>query len=898
MANENKKRIVNAIWENPAPAFGCDFKQSGQYWENKRGGEYDEQGKIRLRLTPSGENITVFYNGASRKEQTDVFTYLGDYVYNTPLFKDVLQQLAATYNVTLEYSEQERRKMARADLAREVGAFLIEALRANPQGATAQYITQKRGLRIDHHFGELTTDGIKRVKEYLKNRNFRYNVEDLAALGITEERARNGYNCVMPYYRNGVITGFVFRNIGANVAPKDRYRYSDELGRGGYCDRLTQGQPAVIVEGQPDAIRLIQAGVTNVIAQGGAKIGDDIARLLKGREITEITYIPDTEYNEQGQRKTDIVKGAINAILSAKVDGEQVIKTLYVADVPTPEGVNLNGYKIDIDEYGKTTTDGELADFVTLDAVSWWSWEIEHLVNWGVQVEETTGQPVNIGVFQNRFNDIYTRCVNPYERQRIKDYIKGQKVFEMFGITPRALEDVDEWNRAREYNNRINDAATALNKAVEGQASPVTIGKIIHELQEAQGANTREEWAKQLNQTFAEELEAIKQQPDTLKTKWEVGNITKTGQYVKYENIEFYPADICVFAAATSHGKTAVLFQAAIDQIQATNKTFLYVSCEENNRQLLERALNVYLDIDTTPDGKTEKVAAYGKPTGGYCFIEQTRKKTIKAVLRGDVAPYEYTKPTADNVYNGHMGHTPHYNALADQVRAGVEAYGKHIRPRLKLIHTDATAESICSNIMYYVEDFRAQGVEIGGVFVDYMQLLTSENKSISRHGELKDICKALKDCAACTELPIIIAAQFNREVIRDGIDNITVAHIGEGADIERIAHDIFLVWQTDKTALNLYTAPQYAKNDKGKDIKDVVLGHKLDAAKMGIRSYRLFAKDSTDQYGNSELTLKGGCLYIEQMKARDGKTDGWGLFPFNGERGHIGINDKDLMAK
>ena len=79
---------------------------------------------------------------------------------------------------------------------------------------------------------------------------------------------------------------------------------------------------------------------------------------------------------------------------------------------------------------------------------------------------------------------------------------------------------------------------------------------------------------------------------------------------------------------------------------------------------------------------------------------------------------------------------------------------------------------------------------------------------------------------------------------------------------------------------------------------KGVVTGQKLDASKMGIRAYRLFAKDNTDQYGNSELTLKGGCLYIEQMKARDGKTDGWGLFPFNGERGHIGVNDKDLMAK
>lgn len=890
MANENKKRIVNAIWENPAPAFGCDFKQSGQYWENKRGGEYDEQGKIRLRLTPSGENITVFYNGASRKEQTDVFTYLGDYVYNTPLFKDVLQQLAATYNVTLEYSEQERRKMARADLAREVGAFLIEALRANPQGATAQYITKKRGLRIDHHFGELTTDGIKRVKEYLKNRNFRYNVEDLAALGITEERARNGYNCVMPYYRNGVITGFVFRNIGANVAPKDRYRYSDELGRGGYCDRLTQGQPAVIVEGQPDAIRLIQAGVTNVIAQGGAKIGDDIARLLKGREITEITYIPDTEYNEQGQRKTDIVKGAINAILSAKVDGEQVIKTLYVADVPTPEGVNLNGYKIDIDEYGKTTTDGELADFVTLDAVSWWSWEIEHLVNWGVQVEETTGQPVNIGVFQNRFNDIYTRCVNPYERQRIKDYIKGQKVFEMFGITPRALEDVDEWNRGRKYYDDVNDGITALIKAREEQASPATIGRIIRDLQAAQGANTRDEWTKQLNESFADELEAVKNQPDTLKTKWELGNITKTGEYVKYENIEFYPADITVFCAPTSHGKTMILFQSALDLIKTTDKTYLYISCEENKRQLLERALNVYLDIETTDDGTTSQVATYGRPSNGYCFKKQTRKKTIKAILRGDNAPTEYVPHGGD-----FMGNNPHYNALSAQVRAGVDTYGRTVRPRLKLIHTDANTESICSNIMYFVEEYRAQGVEIGAVFVDYMQLLTSENKSISRHGELKDICKALHDCAGVVELPIIVAAQFNREVLRDGVDNVTVANIGEGADIERIAHDIYLLWQVDKTPLNLYTVAQHATDEKGKPIKTEVIGHKVDGSKLGLRSYRMFEKGGAfgDQY-----ELKRGYMYIEQLKARDGKTEGWGLFPFNGERGHIDAIDKDIMKK
>ena len=58
-------------------------------------------------------------------------------------------------------------------------------------------------------------------------------------------------------------------------------------------------------------MRLIQAGVRNVIAIGGAKIGEDIARLLKAHGITEITYIPDVEYKERGERKTKITADAI-----------------------------------------------------------------------------------------------------------------------------------------------------------------------------------------------------------------------------------------------------------------------------------------------------------------------------------------------------------------------------------------------------------------------------------------------------------------------------------------------------------------------------------------------------------------------------------------------------------
>ena len=31
-------------------------------------------------------------------------------------------------------------------------------------------------------------------------------------------------------------------------------------------------------------------------------------------------------------------------------------------------------------------------------------------------------------------------------------------------------------------------------------------------------------------------------------------------------------------------------------------------------------------------------------------------------------------------------------------------------------------------------------------------------------------------------------------------------------------------------------------------------------------------------------------------MKARDGKADGWALFPFEGERGYIGVRDEKAM--
>ena len=875
MENTNKQAVISAIWENPATLFRGQWRQNRNSWEYITGGDWNGRGSVRLLRTPNGEGIKVFFNHGSGRggENTDVFTFVQERD-GLGGFWETLQYVAELYNVQLEILKEQREQMSRAQLAREVFPSLREALRLNTEGEAAQYLTKTRRFEaFEEFFGELSHDSLERAKKALKSRGKQWSAADWEALGLTEKRAAAGYTVVIPYYQNGQIRGFLFRNTRKN-ATGPKYLFSSGLKRGAYCQQLKHGKTAYIVEGELDAIRLLQAAghsggvINNVIAMGGAKPGEELAALLRSHGITSVVYVCDVEHDKAGKLKTDITTAAVRGFQSLRVEGEPVIKSLEVVALSAPQGVTLNGLKVDADSYGRDHGARMLAGAVQMEARPAWDWELERLTEWEQEHRNASGL-APAGEIQERFGDIYTRSGNPYNRELIKRAVGSGalgEVFARYGITPAALNDTDEWNRNREYNNRVKQAAEELNKAVQEQANPETVGAIVRRLSEAQGANTRAEWEAQLSETFAEELEAIKEQPDTLQTIWEVGRM-KNGEYKRTEYVEFYPADITVFCAPTSHGKTMILFQAALNAVRGTSKTYLYVSCEENKRQLTERALNVALDIPTTDEG-TDK-------NGNPCFITGTRKRTIKAIIRGTTPP-EY------NTLEG--SHS--FELLTALVKKEIDRYAEQIRPRLKFVHTEGSAESITANILYFVEQSRAAGVEVGGVFVDYMQLLTTDARSFSRHDELKNICKALKDCAARTELPVIIAAQLNRDVLKQavGIDNISVANIGEGADVERIEHDIFLLWQVDKTPLNQYTETNTRTGEP-----------ELKPQKLGYRSKRLF----TFEMGHPEnAELKRGYLYVEQMKARDGKTEGWGLFPFDGERGYIGPIDKAAMKQ
>ena len=878
--NDNKTAVIAAIWTDPGRIMGGQWKPNRNYWEYMTGGEWNTRGAVRLKQTRTGEGITVFFNHSSGRagQFTDIVTYIQE---REALggFWETLQYIAGVYNVPLRLSAEQREQIERGKLAREVFPSLREALRLNPSGDAAQYLNKTRGFDdFGDYFGELSAESIQRAKQSLTDRGKGYKNADFEALGLTEKRAAAGYSVVIPYYKNGQIQGFLYRNTGKDA--KQKYMFSTGLKRGYYCQRLQYGAPAFIVEGEIDAIRLLQGAkhtngeIQNVIAMGGAKAGEDLAALLRSHDITSVVYVADNEHDKNGKRKTDIIAAALRGFQALTVDGEPVVKSLEIVELPASPGADLRGLKIDADSYGRENGAAALAGAVELLAGPCWGWELERLREWEQEHRTATGS-APVGDIQDKFNDIYTRCGSAYERERIKRAVsepEAAPLWSRYGITPAALTNVDEWERGRQYNNLIKQGAADLNKAIQEQRDPETIAAIVKRLADVQGTNTRAEWEAQLSETFADELQAIQEQPETLRTIWEVGGINKAGKYFRTERVEFYPADITVICAPTTHGKTMFLFQAAINAVRDTSQTYIYVSCEENKRQLTERALNVALDI---PTGTAEQ---YRK--NGNCFIAGTRRKTIKAIIKGRQVPppEEYGADTL-------AGQTQ-FDAFRELVEREITRYGEEIRPRLKFIHTEGSAESITANILHYVEQYRKQGVEVGAVFIDYMQLLSTDARNYSRHDELKDICKALKDCAARTELPVIIAAQFNRDVLKQavGIDNITVANIAEGADVERIAHDIYMLLQVDKTPRG-----QYFKydGDTGKE--------SLNTKNLGFRSKRFF----TMQMGHPETAeLKTGYLYVEQMKARDGKTEGWGLFPYDGERGKIGPIDINEMER
>lgn len=165
---------------------------------------------------------------------------------------------------------------------------------------------------------------------------------------------------------------------------------------------------------------------------------------------------------------------------------------------------------------------------------------------------------------------------------------------------------------------------------------------------------------------------------------------------------------------------------------------------------------------------------------------------------------------------------------------------------REKLTERIVIKEPICAgkkmdaeDIAAYIEYLGKRG-DIGGVFIDYFQQLKmpshSSKRSMSRQEELKEICLILNDAAKKSGLPIVLAAQFNREV-----QNVNMMHptkIREAADIEQIASSIIGIWNVEQKGLKTKEGSSSMQSDAERMIEGKPRGLYMEVLKsrlMGV---------------------------------------------------------------
>ena len=278
-----------------------------------------------------------------------------------------------------------------------------------------------------------------------------------------------------------------------------------------------------------------------------------------------------------------------------------------------------------------------------------------------------------------------------------------------------------------------------------------------------------------------------------------------TGYKIDAENPLLLPSGaISIVAAPTGHGKTAMLINLAINAIKNKAETYFF-SYEESDSDIAVKMLNTYANIND---------------------LSQNNRRSIASFYQNSTEPYKFIAAHRRDLF------LEQKNDFHSHLASGL----------LNIQYVDYDIDRLIASI-YYLKEYRNPAV----IIIDYIQLLRdSGQKTQARQEELKRICLKLKDCAVNTGLPIVCAAQFNREI--KGEAQLSPIAIGEAGDIERIASLIIGVWNRKFSSWN--------RDEEIKISKEV----------------------------NSEF-------YLKILKNRDGRAGDTAILNFNGNTGKISDN-------
>lgn len=855
----NKEQLEQKVWENPTPATGLHFTQRGNQWESNQRPDgvlpEENQGKVRTTLKLYKGKPYLHYNGVECSFLGgDIWEFVKHFKTGGNDFLEALTYVAECYGVEPDYSGYTKEQRQRAEQRRNEAKLLqttagyLRAALNTPQGEdTKRYLTEVRHLQASYRLGAWSND----IKEGLIcELQARHAVTKAAAEQFIDRfftwqgsRYADDYKLAIPYTNGERVAGICLRRTTENIyytdkngeqREKPKYLYSSDMPKGGYCEKLQGGysNPVFLVEGLLDAERLKQSGFSNVLAMGGTTPTDNTEDANKSQIQTlqrygakSLYYVADCEYytekdeangaGKAGERKKQATEQAIGHLRPYLNNTlRQGFSGLFIVDLETSAS-RQNKTKEDADTFLQTHTpaDFEARAEAAAQGASWFNWLLARAV------EESSSD----AELQDRATKIYLTISNYADRQLLQTAITQTKEGEGWqaqlkrvGLTAETLKAIDR------EGERSTEAAQMkeLKKAFANAETRESYEKILTKAQRVLRQGEYRRFEAQLNATPEQLREQVRRKPDTLNTGWKLYKHDRDDNAYSPRQITFTAAAVSIVAAPTNCGKTLFLLEVAAKAVKTTHKRVIYISLENDQEQLYIRALSAYLT-----NRLSEK-------------IENPRGE-IRNRIKGDFPEGDlFTEPT-------------------DNITKGIRDYDRNIHPYLKLIRGSADIEELYNVITAQIEAWNNEGIECAAVFVDYLQLLHAPSLyTHSRTDEVKAICDRLNDLAKATALPIVLAAQFNRQAVQGGdINNVTLANIGESAGIENIAEDCYLVWLVDKIT-------QEQKEDRDKDTR-------LNRCYCGGE-------------------LRRGYLYVENLKARDYASGGYCLLECNTASGAI----------
>jgi DNA primase catalytic core len=611
------------------------------------------------------------------------------------------------------------------------------------------------------------------------------------------------HKLTIPYRSGGSIKGFKFRTVGED---KPKYLNSKGLDKiGGFFNLLgiKGDKDLIIVEGELDSLSATVKGVNNVVATGGSSISSDQVRDAIRRGAKSFTLCLDTEPGKEEETASKIEK-AIDTIL------QEGVNRVYIVNLP-----DLRGGKTDPDSLIKERGVEEFKKALS-EAIPYYEFKLQEILNKYAEIEgDNEGlTPKQIDSLLDEVVETSSRINSPVDRDRFKTLFTSFEPIKELGVTEESLSITvdrltssrDKEAQAQELSKLLKQATDLQNKGETSQALEILEGKV----KEVKLKDKATEFSSLLTPTSEAQIK---------KAEEAALNDLETGYNIKGEDFLLPGGAITVFAGATGHGKTILSINTALNvALKYPDKKFVFLTYEERDTAIIQYFLNTYIDIDlnnsTYPKSNRRLIKDYFK-TGSNQYINSNN--------------LEYFEAKKEEFFRTY-------------IETG----------RILVKYVDYNSQELDLAIRY----LHKTEPNIGGIFIDYFQLLNlpgglkRAERINSRQEELKEICQSLKRVAVDTGLPLILGAQFNRDVT--DLTKLHPTKIGEAGDIERIVNTLVGLWDV-------------SKNIVGKD---------------------------TSKGEESEIKKRtGGAttgMYVELLKSRDLQTGIYELLDYNGKTGKI----------